>query len=169
MISLWKDKPTSNKETKWLLSSRGCLKSTLFFNVWVRYFVWNFKGAMWNSTQISDPYIERCVCYSAVSRDRTVIISASVQAPIPLTVFWSNSKFNQHLECSSLKHVQLITMTFCTCHDNYVCKISLIGRVHFKPEHIKFWSNFKFDRNIVSGTGARPCFLISKGISLIMY
>ena len=21
------------------------------FNVWVRYFVWNFKGTLWNSTQ----------------------------------------------------------------------------------------------------------------------
>ena len=26
--------------------------------------------------------------------------------------------------------------------------------MHFKPEHGKFWSNFEFDRNIVSGTGA---------------
>ena len=24
-----------------------------------------------------------------------------------------------------------------------------------KPAHYKFWSNFEFDRNIVSGTGAR--------------
>ena len=29
----------------------------------------------------------------------------------------------------------------------------VIGRMHFKPEHWKFWSNFEFDRNIVSGTG----------------
>ena len=27
-----------------------CIK-TLSFNVWVRYFVWNFKGDLWNSTQ----------------------------------------------------------------------------------------------------------------------
>ena len=30
-----------------------------------------------------------------------------------------------------------------------------IGKVCFKPGHFKFWSNFEFDRNIVSGTGAR--------------
>ena len=29
----------------------------------------------------------------------------------------------------------------------------VIGRVHFKPEHYKIWSNFEFDRNIVSGMG----------------
>ena len=28
----------------------------------------------------------------------------------------------------------------------------VIGRVCFKPDHFKFWSNFKFDRNMVSGT-----------------
>ena len=31
----------------------------------------------------------------------------------------------------------------------------MIGRLYFKSEHCKFWSNFKSDRNIVSGTGAR--------------
>ena len=30
----------------------------------------------------------------------------------------------------------------------------VVGRIHFKLEHCKFWSNFEFDRNIVSGTGA---------------
>ena len=27
------------------------LYNTISFNVWVRYFVWNFKGYLWNSTQ----------------------------------------------------------------------------------------------------------------------
>ena len=30
------------------------IKSTSF-NVWVRYFVWNFKGTLWNSTQNISP------------------------------------------------------------------------------------------------------------------
>ena len=30
----------------------------------------------------------------------------------------------------------------------------VIGWVHFKPEFCKFWSNFEFFRNIVSGRGA---------------
>ena len=28
-----------------------CFIKDLSFNVWVRYFVWNFKGTLWNSTQ----------------------------------------------------------------------------------------------------------------------
>ena len=31
----------------------------------------------------------------------------------------------------------------------------MIGRVHFKPEHFDFWSNFEFDWNIVSGMGTK--------------
>ena len=31
----------------------------------------------------------------------------------------------------------------------------VIGRVCFKLEHCKFWSNFKFDRNIDNGTGTK--------------
>ena len=32
----------------------------------------------------------------------------------------------------------------------------VIGYIYFKPGHSKIWSNFEFDRNIISGTGARP-------------
>ena len=43
---------------KWeLLNFQHCMKWSSF-NVWVRYFVWNFKGDLWNSTQIFYPYIE---------------------------------------------------------------------------------------------------------------
>ena len=31
------------------------LKELHIFNVWVRYFVWNFKGYLWNSTQNISP------------------------------------------------------------------------------------------------------------------
>ena len=43
----------------------------------------------------------------------------TVQGPVPRTVFRSNSKFNQNMECCSLKYVQLFTMKFCTRHDSY--------------------------------------------------
>ena len=43
------------KNTYELLNPRALKISTLHkilsFNVWVRYFVWNFKGTLWNSTQ----------------------------------------------------------------------------------------------------------------------
>ena len=44
--------------------------------------------------------------------------SYAVLAPVPLTGFRSNSKFDQILECSGLKYAQLITTTFRTRHDN---------------------------------------------------
>ena len=47
------------------------------------------------------------------------------QAPIPLTVFRSNSKFNQNLECSSLKFDQSITTKFCTRQDSYIKDLKL--------------------------------------------
>ena len=40
-------------------------------------------------------------------------------APVPLTVFWLNSKFYKNLECSILKYAQLITTKFCTHHISY--------------------------------------------------
>ena len=45
-------------------------------------------------------------------------------------------------------HVTTVTLSW-RGHNFFV-----VGRVHFKPEHGKFWSNFEFDRNIVGGTGA---------------
>ena len=45
-------------------------------------------------------------------------------------------------------HVTTVTLSW------HVQNFVVISRVHFKPEHCKFWSNFEFDRNIVSGTGA---------------
>ena len=36
----------------------------------------------------------------------------------------------------------------------HVHNFVVIGKVHFKQEHCKFWSNLEFDRNIVRGTGA---------------
>ena len=41
-------------KTKELLKCQHCIK-IVSFNVWVRYFVWNFKGTLWNSTQNISP------------------------------------------------------------------------------------------------------------------
>ena len=69
------------------------------------------------------------------------------QASVPLTIFRSNSKFDQNVQCSSLNILRHFAL-----QDFFV-----IGRVHFKPEHCNFLLNFDVDRNIVSGTGARLC------------
>ena len=41
------------------------------------------------------------------------------QAPVPLTIFRSNSKFDKNWERSDLNNAQLITTQFCTLHDSY--------------------------------------------------
>ena len=80
------------------------------------------------------------------------------QAPVPLTIFRSNStKIRSALVWNMLYRSQrnfahVTTGTLSWRVQNFV----LIGGVHFKPEHCKLWSNFEFDRNIVSGTGTRP-------------
>ena len=78
---------------------------------------------------------------------------------VPLTVFRSNSKFDQNLKCSGLTCTTPITTKYCTCHYSVTVVTCAKCRFHrlnilFKLEHSKFWSNFEFDRNVVSGTGA---------------
>ena len=39
-------------------------------------------------------------------------------APVPLSIFRSNSKFDENKECSSFKYTRPITTIFCTRHDS---------------------------------------------------
>ena len=57
------------------------------------------------------------------------------------------------LDQSQRKFAHVTTGTLSWHVQNFV----VIGRAHFKPEHCKICSNFEFDRNIVSGTGASRC------------
>ena len=95
------------------------------------------------------------ICYNEWCSVPSFVIQL---VPVPLTIFRSNSKFEQNWERSSLKYTKPITTKFA-----HVTTVTLswrvqnfvvIGRVYFKPEHCKIWSNFEFDRNIVSGTVA---------------
>ena len=130
-------------------------------------------------------------------------------APVPLSIFRSNSKFDENSECSSFEYARPITTIFCTRHDSdtvvtcakYRCdrprvfytrlfwifiefrirskyalldrsqryfahvttvtlswrvqNIVVIGRAYFTLDCFEFSSNFEFDRNMLSGTGAR--------------
>ena len=42
----------------------------------------------------------------------------TVQAPVPLSIFRSNSKFDENSECSSFEYTRPITTIFCTRHDS---------------------------------------------------
>ena len=88
-----------------------------------------------------------------------LLVPLPSQAPVPLTIFRSNSKFDQigsvlvsnilNRSQRNFAHVTTVTLSW------HVQNFVVVGGVHFKLEHCKFWSNFEFDRNIVSGTGAR--------------
>ena len=39
-------------------------------------------------------------------------------APVPLSIFRSNSKFDENSECSGFEYTRPITMIFCTRHDS---------------------------------------------------
>ena len=75
------------------------------------------------------------------------------KAAVPLTIFQSNSIFNETLYV-------LVHKIFGRPRRNVtllwrVQNVVVIGWSYFKPARSKFWSNFKFDRNTLSGTGAR--------------
>ena len=73
-----------------------------------------------------------------------------VHQALPLMTFQSNLKFEQNMECCSLKYTYPITTKFSNKNCD-MCKILL-----WLVEYILNEStlNFKLDRNMVSGTGA---------------
>ena len=81
-------------------------------------------------------------------------------APVPLSIFRSNSKFNENSKHSSVTYTWPITAIFCTRHDSatvvtcakYRCDRSSIFETR------AFWIFIEFDRNMLSGTGASPEF-----------
>ena len=81
------------------------------------------------------------------------------QAPVPLSIFRSNSKFNENSENAlvsnildrSQRYFAHVTIVTLSCR---VQNIVVIGRVYFTLECFEFSSNFEFDRNMLSGTGA---------------
>ena len=78
------------------------------------------------------------------------------QAAVPLTTFWSNSKFDQNLECSSLKYAQPITTIFCTCHHSHdVCKMSLWLVALILNQSTASFGRMNSIENTISGTAAR--------------
>ena len=51
---------------------------------------------------------------------------------------------------NEILHTSQVTLSW------HVQNFIVIGSLHFKTEHCIFLMNFEFDRNIVSGMGARP-------------
>ena len=78
-----------------------------------------------------------------------------VRPPRPTNGISIEFEIQSKSECCSLKFPPLITMKFCTCHDR--CMVVTCAKFRCdrsQPEQLKFWSNFEFNRNIVSARGA---------------
>ena len=76
--------------------------------------------------------------------------------PVPLSIFRSNSKFAENSKHSSVKYSRLMTTIFCTRHDSVTVVTCAKYRCdRSKLERSEFSSNFEFDRNMLSGTGAQ--------------
>ena len=71
-------------------------------------------------------------------------------ASVPVTLFRSNSKFDQNSQCSGLKYGPPITTKFFTRHGSFtvVTKFVAIGWICYGQEHYKLSLNFEFDRNL---------------------
>ena len=83
------------------------------------------------------------------------------QAPVPLSIFRSNSKFDENSERCSFEYTRPITTIFCTRHDSD----TVVTCVYFTLECFEFSLNFEFDWNMLSGTGARSRW--RRGITVI--
>ena len=65
--------------------------------------------------------------------DDMVYMDLYVQAPVPLSIFRSNSKFDENSKHSSVKYTRPITAIFCTRHDS----ITVVTCANYRCD----WSN----------------------------
>ena len=75
--------------------------------------------------------VKRRSVWSVFSAYRRICLTAHL-APVPLTIFRSNSKFDQNLQCSSLKCTLPTTKKFCTCHDS----VTVVTCAKFRCERL---------------------------------
>ena len=78
-----------------------------------------------------------------ISRLGAITVS-TILAPVSLTIFRSNSKFDQNLQCSSLKCTLPTTTKFCTRHDSVT---------------VVTCAKFRCDRLSIFETRALPIFI----------
>ena len=91
-----------------------------------------------------------------ISVSYPVLFRYACQAPVPLSIFRSNSKFDENSERSSFKYIRPITTIFCTRHDSdtvVTCAKYRCDRPRIFYTRV-FWIFIEFDRNMLSGTGA---------------
>ena len=97
---------------------------------------------------------------------RLLDIARKALAPVPLSIFRSNSKFDENSKHSSVIYTWPFTTIFCTRHDSvtvvtcakYRCDRSSIF------ETIAFWIfiEFRIRSNMLRGTGARQALICTR-------
>ena len=115
------------------------------------FYMW--KICMWYQPRIDSLFqgqIGHATCWDWIEMSNLHLL-----APVPLSIFRSNSKFDENSERSSFDrsqryfaHVTTVTLSW------RVQNIVVIGHVYFTIECFEFSSNLEFDRNMLIGTGA---------------
>ena len=70
------------------------------------------------ASQVYDHQISWWVRLHPSGTGAEICIYFRTQAPVPLSIFRSNSKFDENSECSSFEYTWPITTIFCTRHDS---------------------------------------------------
>ena len=91
------------------------IPSFILINIWSKKCFWK----MFISQEIMINFCsECCACWWLIVLG-AARLAYSILAPVPLTVFRLNSKFDKNLECANWKYAQPIARKFCTRHDSY--------------------------------------------------
>ena len=114
-----------------------CAEEIIFFNVWVRYFVWNFKGILWDSTQTILGIHWECVVYWKVK----------IKEVLDLWAWWARKHFQMSLcchQCRWVKHKQHWDMWVGCAMPILLVIIFSIFPTHLNivnPLNVTFWSD----------------------------
>ena len=92
----------------WKLGSRG------WFNIKMSSYQYR-KFHCGDKTILRPSYLHSGISYTGKV---TSLYWIRALAAVPLSIFRSNSKFDENSECSSFKYTGLITTIFCTRHDS---------------------------------------------------
>ena len=100
------------------LDSSPCLREGKVIELFVTDVIGIYRRA--SSNAIKGPLLPtaRLVKQIKSGNKNVAACTCQYQAPVPLSIFRSNSKFDENSECSSFEYTRPITTIFCTRHDS---------------------------------------------------
>ena len=127
------------------VSQRGCsiVRTIPTINIWriVTIWSWGMSNCRKNDMNAITYTYHNLKKSQSICSLTIPLILLGCQAPIPLTTFRSNSKFDKNLQCSGSKYSKPITTQLCTCHDSntVVTCAELHCQISYEKEHYKIW------------------------------